>query len=310
MKNSLVFLTFFGLIFSCNFDENEVVTIIKDSAWEEDNLKGKVKHITLYKSNIIDIESDKVSNPKISLKKEYSFFGQLLQEEFFDVWEKPTEYTKNEYDKENRLRKSISTSFSAEILDYNEKGNPITYIFDFKGIGKSKTFCKYDSTGNNLLEEITISNKGDTTITSYEKRFGDFAEIKWSKETKEEKGRVIEIEEKYGYDKEKRIKEYSVSSSVLGNIRTVYEYQANGKLLSTTDYNGIKKMTETIYDDLKNPLSIKYYVEGFLEREVKYKYIYDKKDNWIERKVFGNNIKELKGEFNLMFIEKRDLAYF
>lgn len=310
MKNSLVFITLFGLICSCNFSESEVVTIIKDSAWEEGNLKGKVKHIALYKSDIIETGSNKVSNPKISLKREYSSFGNLVEEEYFDVWEEPTEHTKNEYDKENRLLKSISTSSSAEILEYNGKGNPKTYIFDFKGIGKFNTFCEYDSTGDNLLEEITITEKGDTIRTSYETRKGDFDEIIWSKETKEEKGRITEIEEQYKYDDKRRIIEYSQSSNVFGERRTVYKYQLSGELSRTTDYDSGEKNIETDYDKLENPLLQKFYKEGLLDREVKYEYVYDERNNWIERKVFGNKFVGLKGEFNLMFIEKRELDYF
>lgn len=308
MKNSFFFLSLIGIFFSCNLDENEVVTTETDSVWKTENLKSEVKQILQYKSDIIDIKSGAVSSPKISQKKDYSSFGEILKEEYFDAYGKLSEYTKNEYDNKNRLKKSISNYSEIEILKYDENDNPTSTIWNFKNIGKSSSLLNYDSSGN-LLSQIDVSDLGDTIRTSYETRLGDSDQIEWQKEIREENGEVIVFEREYDYNENEKIKEYN-DISIQGSIRSVYEYRTSGELSKSIGYFSGKKSSEVEYDKLENPILEKIYREDVLDREVKYEYTYDERNNWIERKVFGNKFIEKPGEFILMFIETRKISYF
>ncbi len=149
---------------------------------------------------------------------------------------------------------------------YNEKGNKIEKnYYNSDGSLKSKTTYKYDEKGNNIEENIYGSDGSLKSKTTY----------KYDK-----KGNNIE---ENTYDSDSRL-----------NFKATYKYNEKGNIIEKNYYDSDGRLNfKATYKYDKKGNNIEYnicYSDGSLDKTTyKYKYEYDKNNNWTQQVTYENN---------------------
>ena len=177
-----------------------------------------------------------------------------------------TENTYEAVDKFGQIEKGdvlYDRDFSFTIYDKN--GNKIEYIsYDSDGRLDSKYTYKYDENGN-MIEDNSYDSDG--LYYKYTYKY-------------DEKGNEIEC---ISYDSDSRL-----------NFKATYKYNEKGNIIEKNYYDSDGRLNfKATYKYDKKGNNIEYnicYSDGSLDKTTyKYKYEYDKNNNWTQQVTYENN---------------------
>ena len=271
MFRSFIFLLVSLLLVSCKTSSH------REKDWKDQNLHGKVKKliVTLYRISNSDFIKREDGTPFISQERlTVRIFNNkgFLMEETDSIYNRPKSRTIYNYLKDNVV----------EIDIYGE------------GRKVNKTTLKYNNKGEiideEMLEYILVNGQDSTYI-------------------KEETYKLVN---KYD-EKGNIIRKEKLSPCIKDSVRgfTEFKYDEKGNVIEVIENyrHGIKLKRKFEIDDKGNILSIKmYYLDDELIREYSITdYVYDKKHNWISRKIVERN---KNNEYIGTKIEKRIISYY
>ena len=271
MFRSFIFLLVSLLLVSCKTSSH------REMDWKDQNLHGKVKKliVTLYRLSNSDFIKREDGTPFISQERlTVRIFNNkgFLMEETDSIYNRPKSRTIYNYLKDNVV----------EIDMYGE------------GRKVNKTTLKYNNKGEiideEFLEYILVNGQDSTYI-------------------KEETYKLVNK-----YDgKGNIIRKEQLSPYIKDFVRgfTEFKHDEKGNVIEVIENyrHGIKLKRKFEIDDKGDILSIKmYYLDDELIREYSFTdYVYDKKHNWISRKIVERN---KNNEYIGTKIEKRIISYY
>lgn len=213
--------------------------------------------------------------------------------------------------------------FGSPILEFDNNGNLLRTIEyhsnDDEGIfSLTETSIIRDSTNKIIVEKIQeVSNHNlfeseDFVITkkynylndklatiNYETKYGDNVSEKY----KYENDNLVEIKEEF-YSGTQDVRSHIMTTNYFYNkknhidstrrIRVYEDGVIDMKLTEVYKYNDNNDLVEEKVTDLK---------KNEVTQSINYNYIYDNKNNWIEKKTFNKNGK-------LLTITKREIVYY
>ncbi|NOZ47301.1 MAG: hypothetical protein GXO79_11055 [Chlorobi bacterium] len=303
----------FGLILFASCSDNiDREPRLKDfqNDWDRDNLLDKVKTLSQFKANVTDFENNLTDKPIIEFKKEYSDFGKIIYQEYFDNFGKLEQFTKNSYNDKAQRIKSINENLlmrskSTDISKYDSTGRLILAKASFNDTLHFSTSFEYDSMGN-IIKSTSIQNND----TSYG----------INKYTYNEKGKVLskikfdtdgnKYLSNYKYNENNEIIESVDKSELFGEMKTTYRYDEQNRIKTITHFKNKKIEEERNFDKHLNPVSIKYYENSKLYRELKNEYSFDNYGNWIEKKVLMKQHFAKEKKFIPIYLVTRKIEYY
>jgi hypothetical protein len=283
---------------------------------ERDNLFGKVKEITQFKSNYIDAVSNKKETPIIEYKSEYTTFGKLSKFDVYIDFNKSRIGKSFEYNDKNQL---IKTKF--------ERGPQTLFFFLSK---KTITTFEDDSFGNTILS-MNIRGNSEITHMRYDSlrnltksvciikqdTFTNEISNTYNKEGKILTKRQIQISQKdtsiylydFKYNSSNKLISSNSSGKRIGEMSTNHDY-CNELLIKTTKYQNGELIKETIYDNFYNPISEKEFRNNLLVSEFRNTYIFDSEGNWNVKIVEIKDGDSSSTKFKLLREETREIEYY
>ncbi len=305
---------FLGCIFllACNNPSQNQNENSKQSDLKNENLKGKVKSITGYKANIIDIKNEVTEEPIIEFRKEYNDRGMISLQQLYDTFGKLKHETTNEYNNEGLRIKTVRNSFhpetkSVELIRYDTTGKPVSISVIINDTNTFVSELKYNEFGDLAQSIITEDGKTDTTTLKY--KYNDDGQINWKKQTQSTDQVEYKYITTYKYDNNGNLIE-ETSHSDLGKMKWTYQYNKNNNLIASSTYQDADIQQKTKYNKNRNYTLIQLYDQEELYRELKYEYDLDKKGNWIEKKVFVKQISSDDNKFTPAYIQTRKIEYY
>jgi len=167
-------------------------------------------------------------------------------------------------------------------------------------------FFKYDENGN-PIESISIENS-DTTIARLEYEYDGNKNIISMKQIQRVDSNIYEYFTEYKYNQEGNYSELSFKADY-AETKSIYEYDNKNYLRKISEYQSDEIQKETTFDKFYNKILVRFFVNGNLNRVMKYNYKFDNKGNWIKREVFvKENIETNK--FIPIYNETRVIEYY
>jgi hypothetical protein len=309
----IIYLILIPLLFiSC---KNNVEISPKYSNFENDlerkNLFGNVKDYSQYRA-IIKVNNGSTEKATLSIKETFTKKGALKKTEYFDTFGELHQLVENFYNSNDEKIKNISISENPyhklvtlikrdtihkliyQNVTYNDTINTM-FINRFEKMDK-------------IVEQLEIKNN-DTIIKKYE--------YKYDKNNRLIKKIQIEKDNKsirdYTYDKKGNVIKL-ISGDEWLKFKTITEYDGNNKIIKKTQYTISADLKEhlnskTEYDNHFNQINEKIFQDGKLNRELKNKYEFDEKGNWIKKTVFLKEVFANSNEFVPIYVETRKIKY-
>ena len=309
---TITILIFGVILFTSCSDNIDREPRLKDiqNDWDRDNLFGHVKTLSQFKANVTDFENILTEKPILEFKKEYSDFGKIVYQEYFDNFGKLEQFTKNSYNDKTQRIKSINENLlmqskSTDISKYDSTGRLILAKAIFNDTLHFSASFEYDSIGN-IIKSTSIQNND----TSYG----------INKYTYNEKGKVLskiefdtdgnKYSSNYKYNENNEIIESVDKSELFGEMKMTYHYDEQNRIKTITHFKNKKIEEERNFDKHLNPVSIKYYENSKLYRELKNEYSFDNYGNWIEKKVFMKQHFAKQKKFMPIYFVTRKIEYY
>jgi hypothetical protein len=284
MRFKIFIIVLFGiLVVSCS---NKTSLKKTTNDWSRQNLKGKVKSLTLYWYNNID------SLGQITKNSEKYVLHYFL------------------FDKNGYVIKDVTNfDMTGRQYEYDTKGNLIvetTYDNNFMMMLYKMTY-NYDNNGK-LIGGALFAKTGGTPENTYNYKY-DLNGILIEEDCFDDKGRLSH-KNKYKNDtKGNQIEDIKFDSDSVSVFKNIYKYDSIDEKIEYYQYDSkdslvIKEIY--IYDRDKNILEEKNYnVYNSPDKRNLYhiyKYDFDKTGNWIKRIDYINNIPK--------YIKVRELEYY
>jgi len=294
------------LISFLNFNCSENLDILpKYSDFKNDlerkNLFNNVKSIELKKANIFN---EKVEDYILVSKEDYSRNGKITYQEFYDNFGEIEQRIKNKYENSNKIKTiSENLKLSTKSIEYNEYDEKNRCIFTKSNLNNTIIFSakfEYD-TLDNPIKQIVIQNK-DTSINTVEYKYNKQGKILLKKENYNSN--------KFLYNKAGKLIETISKSEYAGELKTTYKYDSRNRIKFISQYQNGLIERETKFDKYYNPISIKYYMNGKINKILKFEYKFDKNGNWIEKTGFLSENPIKTDKFIPIFMEKRKIKYY
>jgi len=301
------------LLFSCNtIDYNPKYKDFENS-WERENLIGKVKTFEKYKANVSDFKTGEADNPVIEFKKEFTELGNISYQEYFDNFGKLEQYIKNEYNEKGHRVKSISENFlmpskSIETIEYNAKGKQISVNIILNDTLTFNAKFEYNNDGY-LINQTEIQDQ-DTTNNIITYIFNESGNITLKKQIQNCKYGIYEYINTFKYDNENNLLESQSKSNDFGSTKVIYSYDNKNRIEKITQYQNDEIEKETLFDKFYNQILVRFYDSVTLDKEMKYKYSFDNKGNWIERKIYMKEHFGKDKNWKPVYIETRKIEYY
>lgn len=313
MKRQIIKTLIIALLFGCNNIDYKPKYKDFANAWERENLIGKVKKLEQYKANVTDFVTEKTDKPIIEFSKEFSETGNILYQENFDNFGKLEQCMKNQYDKNGYRTESVSENFvvptkSVEKANFDTlTGRQLSAHVISNDTLKFEAFFKYDKY-KNLIEQTTVQN-GDTTSGRFEYKYDSEGRMLFKKQIDNGEHSINETTNEFKYDAEGNLFELISKSELFGEMKSIYEYNSKNRIQKITEYKSGQMDKETSFDEFNNKTLVCFYKSNALNKEMKYKYEFDKKGNWIQRETF---MKEHFGDKKtvLIYKETRKIEYY
>jgi len=119
---------------------------------------------------------------------------------------------------------------------------------------------------------------------------------------------IYEYFTEYKYNQEGNYSELSFKADY-AETKSIYEYDNKNYLRKISEYQSDEIQKETTFDKFYNKILVRFFVNGNLNRVMKYNYKFDNKGNWIKREVFvKENIETNK--FIPIYNETRVIEYY
>lgn len=311
MKNQIIKLLGLLLLIGCNNIEYKPKYKDFSNAWERENLMGKVKVLEQYKANVIDFKTGKTEKPIIEFKKEFTKTGNISYQEHFDNFGKIEQYIKNEFDNKGYRIKSVSENYimnskSIETAEFDTLINKqISANVIYNDSIDFNAFFKYDKNGN-LTEQLSIQN-GDTTANRFVYKYNDIGLILLKKQIQNSDFGINEYINEFKYDQNANLIELSTKSD-FWKSKYSYKYDRENRIKHLKQCEEGQITEETKFDNYYNKICVKYFQNGTLNREMLFDYDFDRKGNWIEKKVSVRNSRDNKKVH--AYTETRKIKYY
>lgn len=280
--------------------------------WERHNLIGKVKSIELSKAFIIDSKSGETDDVFLVSKIAFTDFGKIIEEKHFERFGDIAHLITNKYDSNGNRIETISESaggqfISKEKLKYDQNGNQIFLHTIVNDSMHFKTyFDKYDSLGNALL--LRIEEDSMTGIVNFQYEYNSQGKMLSKKQVASNPEGEYYQTHRFNYNEDGDLVERILESESLGQQRTTFVYDSHHRVIKIIQHVLGQIESERMFDELYNLKEERVFENGKLIKEFKYELEFDRRGNWVERKVFVGSKNSEKME--LSHIESRKLIYF
>lgn len=313
MKKLFPIIIGFVFLIACNNPQKKLTYSSNKNDWKHDKLIGKVKTLVQYKANVINPGNGETETPRITFKKEYTKYGMILFQEYYDNFKNLKQKTKNEYNDKGLIIKSTTEFYQPysrmiQTNRYDTAGNLIFTNIAYNDTLSSSAKFAYN-THKDLVKGTDIQN-GDTTVNLFEYRYNKNGKIIWEKKVQNYKSGKDEYLITFKYDKKGNLIEERSKSQLFGEMKWVYKYDNKNKLKESSEYENGQIQNEIYFNNNHNQTLARYYENGKLNREMKFDYKFDKAGNWVIKKAY---LKEnfLKGKtFKPVYIETRKINYY
>jgi len=313
MKRLLIEIFVFLLLIGCNDIDYKPKYKDFDNDWERENLLGKVKKLEQYKANVADFETGNTDKPFIVFRKEFIENGNISYQENFDIFGEIEQFIKNIYDKNGFRIESISENFILSMKSIEKAGfdtatgKKISAHVIYNDTLKVDAILNYDSRGN-LIQQTNIQN-GDTMSGRIEYQYDGKGRILIKRQIDKGEYGKNETTNEFKYNSQGDLIELISKSDFSGEMKSIYEYDGKNRIQKISEYESEKIEKESLFDKFYNKTLVRFYVNNALQKEMKYKYRFDKKGNWIQKDVF---MKENPGDKKIVpiYTETRTIEYF
>jgi hypothetical protein len=313
MKRFLILFFSLVIFIGCTNREHTHKYQSFGNAWEHDNLFGKVKTLEEFRANVINFNTNQTEESIIQFRKKYSETGQLIYHETFSNFGELEQRLQNEFDSSgNRVKTNLENFLfpfkSTETAVYDDEGRLVFTSGTFDDTLHVSAVYKYDHL-NNLFTQKSIQNS-DTSSVFFEYKYNVQDQIVWRKQIDVSNEGVYEFITEFLYDNAGNNIELFNTSEILGELKIQHEYNAENKLIRTTEFQDGYKSRETTFDIHQNPILVKHFYSSEFVSELKHDYSFDRTGNWIERRTFLNENDGDKRAFKLIFFETRKIEYY
>lgn len=313
MKRQIIKILAVVWLFGCNNIDYKPKYKDFANAWERENLIGKVKKLSQYKAIVSDFKTGKTDPSVAVFTKEFSEAGNILYQENFDHFGKLSFSIKHKYDNNGYRSETVTENFDLPGKTI-EKVNFDTVIGNQRSLQliandslKMTLFFQYDEHKNPV--EQTQIEQGDTTLTRLEYKYDGEGRILFKKQLDRGDSGINETISEFTYDAYGNLLELMSKSEVFGEIKSTYEYDSENRIKKITEYQNGQVNEETSFDKYYNKMLVRFYQDQKPDKEMKYEYEFDKKGNWVQRKVY---MKEHPGDKKsvLVYKETREIEYY
>jgi len=305
----------FGFVFlmACNNAQEKLNYNNNQNDWKNDKLIGEVKTLVQYKANVINSKNRITEKSRIEFKKEYTKFGMISFQEYYDNFKELKQDTKNEYNNKGLRVKSITNFYTmhskmVQTNQYDTDGRLISLSIINDDSLALNARLEYNSHGD-LIKETGIQN-GDSNKVIFEYKYNNNGKIVLKKQIQNERSEKNEQVFIYKYNKSGNVVEETNKSNIFGEIKLTYEYNSKNKLKKSSEYQNGQIQKETYFDSKHNQTLIKYYENKILNREMKFEYKFDDTGNWIVRKAFLKENFAKDEKFKPVYVETRKIEYY
>lgn len=284
-----------------------------ENSWEEKNLYGKVKKLEQFKT--IFQNSNQEGETALTFKELYTNFGAIKLTEYYNNSGELLQKDTYKYDKNGHpisfLSKNLPPNLNIAQLIKNDTTNNITKRVVFVNDSINQISIEYYNDKGYITKHIKIEDN-DTIVALNSYKFNKRNQIERSVQKEKKTGDTLLVYH-YKYNDKGNYIEFSTRSSKWGGFINKYKWK-DDKILEEkqfTVYLDSTKHLNTIteYDDFYNPINIKKFMDFKLNSELKYKYKFDEKGNWIERLVLMKEHYVNSKEFTPAYIETRKIKY-
>lgn len=307
----LIFIVLFSISCKKNVEVNPKYSDFKNDL-ERKNLFGKIKEYSQYKANFKGINNESTEKPTLSIKETFTEKGALKKTEYFGAFGELQQLLENIYNSNNEKIKYISISENPHqklvTLIKRDTIRKLVYANVTYNDTINTVFINRFEKTDKIVEQLEIKDN-DTIIKKYE--------YKYDKNNRLIK--VIEIEKNnksvrdYTYGKNGNVIKF-ISGDQWLKFKTITEYDSKNRIIKKTFYTITADLkehieTKTEYDNHFNEINKKIFQDGKLNKELKNKYEFDEKGNWIKKTVFLKDVFANSNEFAPIYIETRKIKY-
>ena len=158
-----------------------------------------------------------------------------------------------------------------EHCKYNKQGNKIASDLTYNDYKRMTASFEYDKLGNVVKQ--TQVDIDDTSTYKFEYRYNDKGDVCWKKRSNFESDGIKAVNEvEFTYDGKGNLICVMNKSDILGDTKTVSEYDNKNLLRKTIQYHDGIISKEMTFDKYYNPELVKFYKNGKLLKEMKYEY--------------------------------------
>jgi hypothetical protein len=242
MKKHLLIL--FGIVFlmACSNTHQKTKYNLKQTDWKNDKLIGKVKTLIQYKANVSNLKNGKTEKPRIEFKKEYTKFGMISFQEYYNNFKELKQKTKNEYDKTGLRIKSITTSHqplskTVQTNQYDTAGRPISVNIIYNETVHYSADLTYNGHGD-LIKQSSDQN-GEKTLNEFKYKYNKKGKVIWKEQIQNYKSGETEYLMTFKYDTAGNLIETTNKSDVFGKMKWINKYNSKDKLEKSVEYQNI-----------------------------------------------------------------------
>ncbi|MGD8782076.1 MAG: hypothetical protein PVH88_24320 [Ignavibacteria bacterium] len=272
---------------------------------------GKIKTLKHFKANTKDLEGQGFEKPRIKFKKEFTENGNVSYLEYYDNFGKLKLYTKNDFDKNGYKYKSITEDYTmhSKSIDYAVFDTLIGKRISTHGVFNDSilldVFLDYDTMGN-VIKQTSVKH-GDTLSNQLEYKYDKEGRIILKTQLDNDKN--VEYKNEFRYDSKGNLTESINKSRFVGELKSIYKYDSKNRIEKISEFKSGQIERETYFDKFYNQILVKNYHENSLQREMSFKYKFDKKGNWIQRDA---SVKEYFGSKKQISVyrETRKIEYY
>lgn len=313
----LVF-TLFGLVLICSCSSKTVIKLndfTHANSLEKENLFGPVKELIYYKQKITPDSSDKVNNPIIYRTYKFSDYGKAYYEEYRNDAGDIEEITESIFNDvhlliNRKLRNYRTAANIVETFEYDNENHQLIYKakVDDNPNHNAMQISTFDDFLN-IIKTVSIQ-LNDTSTTTFDCEYNDQNKVIKKKQTYFGRMSSNEYFYEYKYNPNGDLIEFILKTKENEKVKNIVEYDnENNQKKSSNFIDGVLK-EENLYDQFKNPISVRLYKNNELEKESKLEYKYDSHNNWIEKKEFIKDYTKKAVVFTPSIIETREIKYF
>jgi len=300
-------------------DKSKIRTDLKpvysdyENALQERNLYGQVKKVEYYKETFQ--YSGQKDKPILEKVEFFGMHGELTKAVHYDNFGKLLQTNTILYNENYEFIESTTVNESNhskihQTVEYDTILKTSLYSIYLNDSLDHKTTAFFGDKKNYPIRRISVKGS-DTTEIVYEYEFNHNNKL------------TLGAEEEIGRPKSRRINHFqydSIGNLIKSTLHTDWVKMTNetewktDRIFRQTSYTTAAdsishKDNITEFDILYNPINSKEFENSELERELKFKYEFDKNGNWIKKNVWMKEHFNNSKDFSPIYVSTRKITY-